>query len=157
MGRSYQTELTTACMIVDKATGNVLVQERTNGDWTGVCFPGGHVEDGESYTECVIREVREETGLEIRHPRLEGIVHWEDRDTHCRTVIIFFRTEAFSGALKPACEEAINRWTPLATLRGEPLADWFAQQLAVYEDPTLQEMYYAYGKDGTDVPRCYRA
>ena len=91
MSRSYQTELTTTCMIHDRATGRVVVQERTNGDWTGLCFPGGHVEDGESYTECVIREVREETGLVIRNPRMEGIVHWEDRDTHARTVIVFFR------------------------------------------------------------------
>ncbi len=157
MSRSYQTELTTACMIVDVQAGNVLVQERTNGDWTGMCFPGGHAEDGESYTECVIREVREETGLEILNPRMEGIVHWENRDTHERTVIVFFRTETFSGTLRPACDEAINRWVPLASLRSQPLADWFAEQLAVYEDPTLQEMYYEYGRDGTSVPRCYRA
>lgn len=156
MSRSYQTELTTTCMIVDRETGRVLVQERTNGDWTGLCFPGGHVEDGESYTECVIREVKEETGLDIAKPRMEGIVHWEDRDTHARTVIVFFRTETFGGMLKPACDEAINRWVPLATLRNEPLADWFSQQLAIFEDASLQEMYYEYGKDGTDAPRCYR-
>ena len=157
MSRSYQTELTTTCMIHDRATGRVVVQERTNGDWTGLCFPGGHVEDGESYTECVIREVREETGLVIRNPRMEGIVHWEDRNTHARTVIVFFRAEEYSGELKPACSEANNYWTPLATLRRQPLADWFAEQLTVYEDQSLQEMYYAYGKDGTDAPRWYRA
>ena len=157
MSRSYQTELTTACMVFDRATGNVVVQERTRGDWTGLCFPGGHVEDGESYTECVIREVREETGLEIVNPRQEGIVHWEDRDTHLRTVIVFFRADEFSGELKPMCDEAKNRWTPLKTLRGQPLADWFAEQLAIYEDPSLQEMYYAYGRAGADKPLFYRA
>ncbi|MBR0464982.1 MAG: 8-oxo-dGTP diphosphatase [Clostridia bacterium] len=156
MSRTYQTELTTTCMIVDKTTDSVLVQERTNGDWTGMCFPGGHAEDGESYTECVIREVWEETGLTIESPRLEGIVHWENRDTHERTVIAFFRTERFSGRLKPSCEEAINRWVPLSTLRSQPLADWFSQQYAIYEDPDLCEMYYEYGKDGTDEPRLYR-
>ena len=115
------------------------------------------MEDNESYTECVIREVREETGLEIDHPRLEGIVHWEDRDTHERTVIAFFRADTFRGTLKPACDEALNRWVPLATLRSEPLADWFAEQYAIYEDPALQEMYYAFGQGGTDAPRRYRA
>ena len=115
MSRSYQTELTTTCMIVDR-----------------------------------------ETGLDIAKPRMEGIVHWEDRDTHARTVIVFFRTETFGGTLKPACEEAINRWVPLATLRNEQLADWFSQQLAIFEDASLQEMYYEYGRDGTDAPRYYR-
>ena len=88
MSRSYQTELTTTCMIYDRATDRVVVQERTNGDWTGLCFPGGHAEDGESFTECVIREVKEETGLVIRNPRIQGIVHWENSDNHYRTVIV---------------------------------------------------------------------
>ncbi len=157
MSRTYTCELTTTCMIVDREKGLVLVQERTNDDWTGMNFPGGHVEDGESYTDCVIREVREETGLEIASPRLEGVVNWEDRDTHERTVIAFFRTERFSGTLKEECEEARNLWVPLATLRQQPLADWFAEQLHIYEDPALCEMYYAYGEGGTDAPRWYRA
>ena len=144
-------------MIVDEEKGLVLVQERTNDDWVGMNFPGGHVEDGESYTDCVIREVREETGLEIARPRLEGIVNWEERETHERTVIAFFRTESFSGELKEECEEARNKWVPLATLRQQPLADWFAEQLAIYEDASLGEMYYAYGREGTDTPRYYRA
>ena len=88
---------------------------------------------------------------------MEGIVHWEDRDTHERTVIVFFRADAFEGTLKPACDEANNYWTPLSTLRQQPLADWFAEQLAVYEDEALQEMYYIYGKGGADRPRFYRA
>ena len=157
MGRSYETELTTTCMIVDRATGRVLIQERTNGDWTGVCFPGGHVEDGESFTDCVIREVREETGLSITRPHLAGLVHWEHRRTHERTVIAFFRAEAFSGQLLPACEEAVNRWTPLETLRQEPLTDWFAEQLTIYEDSALQEIYYEYGDGDDSPPRWYRA
>ena len=143
-------------MIVDREKGLVLVQERTDGEWTGMNFPGGHVEDGESYTDCVIREVREETGLEIANPRLEGVVNWEERETHERTVIAFVRTETFSGELKAECEEARNKWVPLATLRQQPLADWFAQQLTVYEDASLDEMYYSYGRTGTDAPRWYR-
>ena len=72
-------------------------------------------------------------------------------------MIVFFRTEAFTGALRPACDEAINRWVPLATLRSQPLADWFAEQLAIYEDPSLQEIYYEEGGEGDGSPRFYRA
>ena len=68
MSRSYQTELTTACMVFDRATGRVVVQERTKGDWSGLCFPGGHVEDGESYTDCVIREVRRRPASQYAAP-----------------------------------------------------------------------------------------
>ncbi len=157
MSRTYECELTTSCMIVDRKTGMVLVQERTNGDWTGMSFPGGHVEDGESYTECVVREVLEETGLLIESPRLEGIVHWEHKENHYRTVIAYFRADAFSGQLKEVCEECRNLWVPLATIREQPLTDWFAEQYTIYEDPSLHEIYYSYDNDVTDAPRYYRA
>ena len=65
-------ELTNLCMLTDDE-GRILVQDRTDPSWPGICFPGGHVEPGESFVESVIREVREETGLTILDPILCGI------------------------------------------------------------------------------------
>jgi ADP-ribose pyrophosphatase YjhB (NUDIX family) len=49
----------------------VLLQRRSdNGLWG---LPGGGVEPGESVSEAVVREVREETGLEVRPIRLVGV------------------------------------------------------------------------------------
>src|SRR5205809_7860218 len=49
----------------------VLLQKRDdNGLWG---LPGGSVEPGESVTEAVVREVREETGLEVEPVRLIGV------------------------------------------------------------------------------------
>ena len=79
MDRSEKTVLTNMCMIYDD-DGNVLVQDRRDSDWGGITFPGGHVEKGESFTDAVIREVYEETGLTIETPQICGIKQWPEDD-----------------------------------------------------------------------------
>ncbi|MDD4494287.1 MAG: NUDIX domain-containing protein [Eubacteriales bacterium] len=54
-----KNEFTTMVMIQDKHTGKVLVQNRVK-SWKGLSFPGGHVENGESFYDCAVREVKEE-------------------------------------------------------------------------------------------------
>ena len=46
------------CMVYDDA-GNVLVQDKVDKKWSGLTFPGGHIEKGESFVDSVIREVYE--------------------------------------------------------------------------------------------------
>ncbi len=48
----------------------LLMQRSDNGQWG---LPGGYVEPGESVTQAVVREVREETGVEIEPGRLVGV------------------------------------------------------------------------------------
>jgi len=57
--------------VVRDGEGKILLQRRSdNGLWG---LPGGSVEIGESVTQAIIREVREETGLTIRVDRLIGV------------------------------------------------------------------------------------
>ena len=69
MAKTEQAVFMNMCMIYDD-NGNILVQDRLKKDWTGVTFPGGHVEYTESFTQSVIREVKEETGLDIETVKL---------------------------------------------------------------------------------------
>ena len=66
MSRTEPVTLTNMCMVYDG--DKVLVQQKVDDDYTGITFPGGHVEKGESFTDAVIREVFEETGLTISAP-----------------------------------------------------------------------------------------
>lgn len=59
-----------AAIIRDEA-GSVLLIRR--GDGRGWSLPGGIMEPGEHLVDCLIREVQEETGLEVEPVRLVGI------------------------------------------------------------------------------------
>jgi 8-oxo-dGTP diphosphatase len=96
MSRNKPVELTNLCLIYDD--DRILVQERVWNGEKGIIFPGGHVEDGESMLAAVTREMKEETGLDIRNPRLCGIKEWINEDGS-RYVVFLFRAEEFSGEL----------------------------------------------------------
>ena len=88
-------EFTNLCMVRD--SDRVLVIDRKKEDWPGITFPGGHVEAGESFTEAVIREVKEETGLRIASPQICGMKDWVEDGI--RYVVLFYKTEKFDGEL----------------------------------------------------------
>ena len=92
--RKTPVELTNVCVICDGS--RVLVEEKAG---CGICFPGGHVEPGESMQQAVIREMREETGLTIEHPRLCGVKDWEE-DDGSRYLVALYRADRFSGTLR---------------------------------------------------------
>ena len=89
MAREETAVFTNMCMITD-GNGNVLVQDRLNPDWPGITFPGGHVEPEESFTQSVIREVYEETGLTIEDPVLCGTKQFQTK-TDARYVVFFYK------------------------------------------------------------------
>ncbi len=84
-----QCELTCMVMVYDE-NGNILVQDKTESSWTGVQFPGGHVEPEESFVACAIREVKEETGLMVRNLKLCGVKQFQNDTRKMKTGIEFF-------------------------------------------------------------------
>ena len=144
MDRSEKTVLTNMCMIYDD-DGNVLVQDRRDSDWGGITFPGGHVEKGESFTDAVIREVYEETGLTIETPQICGIKQWPE-DDGSRYIVLCYKTSHFAGELKSS-EEGEVYWTKLSRLKDLPLARGMELMLRVFLEDEVGE-YYIYEEDG---------
>ena len=77
--------------------------------WIGI---GGKFEENESPEDCLLREVREETGLVLNDWRYCGIVtfvsdRWEGEYMH------LFHATAFDGVLRD-CDEGVLEWVPKA-------------------------------------------
>lgn len=79
--------------------------DENQGKWIGV---GGKFEPKESPEECVLREVREETGLTLTDYRLRGIITFVS-DLYETEYMYLFTASAFAGTLTDT-EEGVLRW-----------------------------------------------
>jgi 8-oxo-dGTP diphosphatase len=95
MSTTENVELTVICLIYKD--NKILLQDRIKKDWKGYTLPGGHVEKDESFINAVIREMKEETGLTIKHPILCGIKHFPIDNG--RYLVLLYKTNEFEGHL----------------------------------------------------------
>ena len=102
--------MTTLCYI--EQDGKYLMLHRTKkekdiskGKWIGV---GGHAEWGESPEECLLREVKEETGLTLTSYQFKGIVTFISDQCEEEELMCLFHADAFEGGqvprLIPVCQ-----------------------------------------------------
>lgn len=140
-------------MLQDR-TGRVLVQHRlpkpTN-PWSGLTFPGGHVEAGESVTASTIREIKEETGLNLNRLSLRGIVEWETPEQPApdapaevtpgsKYIVFMFQSSDFSGQLISSSEGRME-WMTLEQMRAGKLAPFMEHYLDVLLRDDITQAY----------------
>ena len=111
---------TTLCYILQGNDCLMLHRVKKENDlnrdkWIGI---GGKFEDRESPEDCLLREVREETGLTLKRYAYRGIVtfvsdRWPTEYMH------LFTADAFSGELKE-CDEGELEWLPWEELTRIP-------------------------------------
>ena len=139
MAREESAIFTTLCMLTD-GNGNILVEDRKDPDWPGICFPGGHVEPGESFTEAAVREMREETGLTVLDPRLCGVKQFQTKN-NARYVVFFYKATQWTGTIQSSDEGDVF-WISKKELSNYRLVDDFEDMIKVMENETLNEFYY---------------
>lgn len=105
-------ELTTLCYIEkDKSylmLHRVSKKHDVNKDkWIGV---GGHFEQGESPEDCLLREVKEETGLTLKSYRFRGILTFNFNDNESEYICLY-TADGFEGELRD-CDEGTLEWVP---------------------------------------------
>ncbi|MBO5352958.1 MAG: 8-oxo-dGTP diphosphatase [Lachnospiraceae bacterium] len=137
MARTEQVELTCLCMITKGDM--VLLQNRVKKDWKGYTLPGGHIEPGESFVDAVIREMKEETGLEIKNPKLCGIKQFPIEGG--RYLVVLFKTDEFEGELVSS-EEGQMEWISRSELEQVNIVEDLPELFQVMEDDSLMEFQY---------------
>ena len=143
MSRATSTVLTNLCLVEDPTNGKVVLQYRSPErykKWSGHAFPGGHIEEGESLAESVIREVYEETGLTIADPKLVAVKDWP-LDDGGRYIVFCYKATRFSGQLRSS-EEGEVSWVEKDQLEQLDLSYDMLPLLEVIEDPDLSEFFY---------------
>lgn len=141
--RTEEVCLMNMCMIEDD-NRNVLALDKVGKNYNGTTFPGGHIEKGEVFNYSVIREVKEETGLDIKNPVLRGIYHWYKNGIH--NILFVYRTNDFSGELKSSDEGEVY-WIAIEDLKKKVLATGTDLILRMIEDNNINECIMS-PKDG---------
>lgn len=116
-----RSNLTTLCYIEKEGSYLMLHRVKKEKDinkdkWIGV---GGHFEAGESPEECLLREVREETGLTLTSWELRGVITFST-DT-CPTEYMFLYTaDGYTGKLAE-CDEGTLEWVKKSAVCDLPI------------------------------------
>jgi ADP-ribose pyrophosphatase YjhB (NUDIX family) len=114
--------------ILHDSEGRLLVIQRGHDPGRGLwSLPGGRVESGETDAEAVIREMREETGLNVRPGALVGTVvrgRYEIHDYAC---------DVEGGELRPGDDAADARWVDAAAFSTLDLTDGLAETLRTWD------------------------
>ncbi|MFE3024397.1 NUDIX domain-containing protein [Nocardia tengchongensis] len=131
-----------SALVVDEV-GRVLMQRRgDSGNWS---LPGGIMELGETLEECVVRETREETGLDIEITGLLGIytdpghvIEYSDGEVRQEFAVVY-NGRVIGGEIQVSHESTEVRFLTLDELEGLPV------------HPTVR-LRLQHHRDGSNLP-----
>jgi 8-oxo-dGTP diphosphatase len=143
----------TLCEIIHG--GRLLLQRKSagkfgEGKWNG---PGGKVKPGETPLECVVREVREETGLTVSRLTERGVVDFYfGEKPEPDWVVHIYTTSTFSGEPKES-DEGELRWFSLDEIPYDEMWEDDAHWLPVLLQGKRFTGVFVYDVEGTRLMR----
>jgi ADP-ribose pyrophosphatase YjhB (NUDIX family) len=102
-----------SAFVINESGEFLMIERSDNGLWA---IPGGAQDIGESTQDAVVREVREETGIDIEVEGIDGIysdprhvIEYDDGEVRQEFSIVF-RAKRLSGEVTPSSESKQVRW-----------------------------------------------
>lgn len=116
-----RSNLTTLCYIERDDSYLMMHRVKKENDinknkWIGV---GGHFEESETPEECLLREVREETGLELTSWKLRGIITFST-DIYPTEYMFLYTADGYTGEMIE-CNEGNLEWVKKADVYDLPI------------------------------------
>lgn len=92
--------------------GKVLIGKRKNSHAPYYSIPGGHLDPGETFEDGAIREIKEETDLDIKNPQVIAVTNNLEtyRKEGLHYISIALLAQDFSGTLKIMEPEKCDEW-----------------------------------------------
>ena len=131
------------CMIYDRCNDKILVLDKKKKyGWEGLTFVGGHVESGETIYESCVREVFEETGLNVENLVLKGTVSWFDKTEDKRWLGFLYYTENFTGEIVVENREGTLHWMAIDELKeSDNKSETIDEILELYLNKDISELF----------------
>ena len=115
--------------VIKDGQGRLLLIKRGHAPGAGLwSLPGGRIEPGETDTEALVREMREETGLEIAAGRLIGTVRRPAQDADVLDIRDYEATVT-GGTLHAGDDAADARWVAASELESLPITEGLVETL----------------------------
>lgn len=119
MDNAVNYKFWTVCMVQDG--DSVLLLDRQHDDFKGYIPPGGKVDFPESFVEAAIREVKEETGLDVSNLQFKILYEYINPKKNDRYIIFNYITKDFKGTLLEETTEGKPVWVPICETSNLPM------------------------------------
>lgn len=126
--------------VVFNGAGQCLMLRRSaaNRNFVGCWeWPGGKVDPGETFTDALVREVREEAGLDVEIAGLAGATSFEMPQV--RVVLLCMEARMKGGEVRLSGGHDAFDWVPLAELGKRRLAEGVSEFMADYAKARLAQ------------------
>ena len=145
--------ITTMCAIINSSNDWLFI-DRTK-SWKGLALPGGHLEGAESTSECIRREIIEETGLIVDELVFKGIVHFYNSSTGKRYLVFNYLSTSYSGRLSNSSDEGVLLWINRKDFGNYQFAEGMEKRFDLFTESQPVEMFVEWNEeDGyTDMRR----